>query len=454
MNSASGPGSALIDRIIDLVREQARRDAELVAMITEFIDLRRGEPTTGAVGAEKAKVLPSEFAADEVAAALGWSTNRVRDRARTYRRLRSALPRTCALWRAGAIDGYQASKVVQAADRLTWPESVTALDDGFAERAATQTATQLGRWLSRKVASLEPDQANRRHHRAMSDRKVCPAMEPDGMGSLWMMTGAADIAAIDDRLSTMARELGADDPRTMDQRRTDLAVDLMLGRRGDRATSSSPALGVVVPVQSLLGVDDTPGELADRSNTVPAELARDIASRPDTLFYRLLTDERGHLLDVSELGRFPSAALGLAIDVRDGTCTWPTCTTPASRCDRDHTVPAPQGPTAAANLGNGCRPHHRAKTHAAFDLRQPEPGVFVWTTPSGHTYVRKVEPLPVGRWPHPTVVDHHTPLAELIVLVDDTDGRTWEADVRAAFGPDTGPEPLLRSEVDLIVAAD
>jgi hypothetical protein len=176
----------------------------------------------------------------------------------------------------------------------------------------------------------------------------------------------------------------------------------------------------------------------------------EIASRPGTLFHRLLTDQRGQLLDVSQLGRFPSEALGFAIDVRDGTCTWPTCTTPTSRCDRDHTIPLPDGPTAAANLGNGCRAHHRAKTHAAFDVRQPEPGVFVWTTPTGHTYLRAAEPLPVGRWPRPSVVDHHTPLTDLIDHVDDANPPTWESDVRAALAPGSGPEPLLRTEIETI----
>jgi hypothetical protein len=59
--------------------------------------------------------------------------------------------------------------------------------------------------------------------------------------------------------------------------------------------------------------------LADRSASVPAPLAQQIAARPGTLFYRLLTDARGNLLDVTQLGRFPSDLLGFAVDVRDGT---------------------------------------------------------------------------------------------------------------------------------------
>jgi hypothetical protein len=181
-------------------------------------------------------------------------------------------------------------------------------------------------------------------------------------------------------------------------------------------------------------------------------VSREIAARPGTLFYRLLTDERGNLLDVSQLGRFPSDLLGFAVDVRDGTCRWPTCTSPADRCDRDHTIPAPDGPTTASNLGNGCRRHHRAKTHAGFALDQPDPGVFVWQTPAGRRYHVDPEPLPVGRWPQPTVHDAHTPVEQLIDLIDiDNTGPPIDhTTIRDALGPRAGPEPLLRTEIELI----
>ena len=106
--------------------------------------------------------------------------------------------------------------------------------------------------------------------------------------------------------------------------------------------------------------------------------------------------------------------------MRDGTCRWSTCSTAASNCDHDHTIPAPTGPTNAANLGSGCRRHHRAKTHAGFKLEQSEPGVFVWQTPTGHRYTAEPELLPTGKWPTPVLHDQPTPSTELIDLVDDT----------------------------------
>jgi len=95
-------------------------------------------------------------------------------------------------------------------------------------------------------------------------------------------------------------------------------------------------IGVVVSIQSLFGFTDTPGELADGSAHVPASIIRELAGQPGTLFYRLLTDPTGNLLDVTETGRFPSEKLATAVRFRDGVCTNPACHASAGRCDLDH----------------------------------------------------------------------------------------------------------------------
>ena len=160
-------------------------------------------------------------------------------------------------------------------------------------------------------------------------------------------------------------------------------------------------VGVVVSWQSLFGLSNTPGQLMDRTASVPADTIRDLAAQPGTLFYRLLTDDRGNLLDATEMGRFPSRKLGLAIRFRDGVCGNPSCTVPAARCDLDHLIPVPEGPTTGANLGAKCRPDHRAKTHAGHRSVRSGPHTTKWTTPTGHTYVTDDEPLPVEAWPAP-----------------------------------------------------
>jgi hypothetical protein len=84
--------------------------------------------------------------------------------------------------------------------------------------------------------------------------------------------------------------------------------------------------------------------------------------------------------------------------LRDRTCVFPWCTRPARRSDVDHIVaydhdaeaegrPQP-GPTTTSNLACLCRSHHRLKTHTAWRYTMVNPGVFEWTSPHGHHYLR------------------------------------------------------------------
>jgi hypothetical protein len=280
--------------------------------------------------------------------------------------------------------------------------------------------------------------------------------------------------AIDAMLAAAARDLGADDPRNEQQRRSDLFADLLLGRLRftdadedetvDGVSAETPAdtnqnrewlevedvdpdtgellgthlqpidadgetigepinpatelsarpvptfmkrprhirIGVVVPLSSLLGLTDAPGELADRSGLIPGEVLRDLiaeALEPDSgdevLFTRLLTDDGGRLLDTTELGRFASTKLAQAIKVRAGTCRFPMCNVPADRCDLDHHDPWPRGRTSAGNLDPLCRRHHRGKTFAWLASVRDDDAV-AWTMPDAERYRCVDEPLPTG----------------------------------------------------------
>ena len=354
------------------------------------------------VASRRAEPLGGEFATDEVAAALRWGRGRVVDRVHVVRVLRTELPATWAAWRSGKIDGFQAAKILEARNRLIDDGLVADFDADAAAAASTKSAGQLSWWLNRRVAAVEPAQVEARYRRAFADRRVATSQDLDGMGALWATTSAVDLTAIDYRLTQLAQGCGADDPRNLEQRRADIFVDLLLGAATEQQAGSSKAakaaVAVTVPVQSLLGLDDTPGHICG-GGPVPASVVQEIAGRPGTLFYRLLTDERGTLLDVAQLGRFPTPLLGFAVAVRDQTCRFPGCLRPPTGCDCDHTIRHPDGTTSYENLGCLCRRHHRCKGTPGYTLRQPERGVFEWRMPSGHRYTVTAQPLPLGRWP-------------------------------------------------------
>lgn len=86
-------------------------------------------------------------------------------------------------------------------------------------------------------------------------------------------------------------------------------------------------------------------------------------------------------------GYRPSRLLAHLVQVRHQTCTAPGCRRPATACDFEHTVPYQRGGrTCECNGGPMCRRHHRAKQTHGWRVEQPEPGILLWTIPSGRTH--------------------------------------------------------------------
>jgi hypothetical protein len=64
------------------------------------------------------------------------------------------------------------------------------------------------------------------------------------------------------------------------------------------------------------------------------------------------------------------------------------------RMDMDHTIPylspdkgGPPGQTRIGNLRPHVRRNHRCKTHAGWQVRQPEPGTWLWRSPHRRIYL-------------------------------------------------------------------
>jgi hypothetical protein len=241
-----------------------------------------------------------------------------------------------------------------------------------------------------------------------------------------MATLVADIADIDAhrihrRLTALAAGLESDaaadgscEPRTRDQLRADVMTDLLLGAHGsgpgipsgagpgvpsgagpgvapeaephdhdgseaDAAPTHGrsaapneaprPEIQVVVSLETLLGMVDDPAEVAGLGPVLP-EVARELAC--DGRWRAWVTDAAGAVTATGSRGYVPSAALAQLIRAREPRCRFPGCHQPATRCDLDHAVPWPHGPTAPANLGPLCRRHHNLKTHTPWTL-DPEP---------------------------------------------------------------------------------
>ena len=147
-----------------------------------------------------------------------------------------------------------------------------------------------------------------------------------------------------------------------------------------------------------------------RSASVPALTAWALAA--GGTWRRLITDPAsGTVVDVGRTRYRPPAGLADLVRARDRACVFPTCQTPAERCDIDHLTAWSQGGTTSLdNLVVLCQAHHRLKHTPGWTLtRDQATGTLSWHTPDKTIYQRHPNGT-ITRLPHKTGPhQHHTP---------------------------------------------
>ena len=126
-----------------------------------------------------------------------------------------------------------------------------------------------------------------------------------------------------------------------------------------------------------------------RSAAVPALTAWALAA--GGTWRRLITDPTsGTVVDVGRTRYRPPAGLADLVRARDRACVFPTCQTPAERCDIDHLTAWSQGGTTSLdNLVVLCEAHHRLKHTPGWALTKDQTtGVLSWHTPDKTIYQR------------------------------------------------------------------
>ena len=308
-----------------------------------------------------------------------------------------------------------------------------AIIDDVLDRIADQPPAAVGRIVRRAALRADPGAAEQRRKNATKHRGLALYPARDGMADL-VLNLDAEVGVRIFGLACAATEVDDGTGRSADARRSDWIVEQIL--RGPSAASaaeiepvpdgrrrrSCQAL-VTISVTTALGLDDEPGELAGygpisaahgRELIATAELRkvsldartgqvlhvddqilRPTPSRsgrnqplPEHVRQALLSmiDTPSMQPTEAEPQYRPSTSLTRTVQTRTPRCDFPCCSTPATRCDLDHTRAWPRGSTSADNLAPRSRRHHRAKQAGWTPCPLPD-GSTQWNAPSGRTYV-------------------------------------------------------------------
>jgi len=113
---------------------------------------------------------------------------------------------------------------------LEWDEA-RRVAETVAERGPRLTTGQLAAWIRRLCVESDPGQAEKRRDQALEDRKLWIEPTVDGTAHLHLYDiPIADARAIGKRVNAhMISTRKHGDPRSHDQLRADIAVDLLLG---------------------------------------------------------------------------------------------------------------------------------------------------------------------------------------------------------------------------------
>jgi hypothetical protein len=333
-----------------------------------------------------------ESAEGEIRAALTLTRRAAEFQLGTAYELRDRLPEVWQALHQGLIDLPKARVLCNETVHLPI-ETARRVAEVALERAARQTTGQLGARIRKLVISLDPDLAKDRYESAVEERRV--VLEPNHHGTsnlLGLDLPAADAQAAMRRINDLAKMAKtADDPRTMDQVRADVFVDLLNGRH----LKSGPGKGTVdihVELTTLAGLDENPGELRGYGPVI-ADIARQVAENQSKPEHRVTVTEGGEPIWTGTTRRRPTAHQKRAVQARNRTCVFPGCRMPAGESDLDHTHPwAEGGPTEITNLAPLCRHDHRVKHRTGWELQQLRTGTYQWTTPLGHAYTVEPEP--------------------------------------------------------------
>lgn len=365
------------DQLMAAVKDANRQIARLQALQLHCI-----------AGMRRRRSDPHELAC-ELAIALHITDTRAGTMIAAAEALSQRLPRTFRLMDQGKFDLYRAMKVTDGTSQLS-DRHARMVDCLLEHRLEDKNPTQVRKATAYAATKIDPDGAMNRLAQRKAERRVVLQHQSEGISRLCVDNASADKAAAAYlRVDKIARSLKTgDEKRTLDQLRADVAIDLLLSGKG--GVPEQTEVYLYVDLKTYLGLNDNPAELAGHGH-IPAELARHIATGPDTIVRRVITDPlTGQVIEVGKFRYRPSIDVEEFVRVRDRECRQPGCPRPAQNC-----LTEPTGPDSADadSTLSYCLRHRRLKNRADWSYEVMQDGKLIVTTPTGEKAESAPPPL-------------------------------------------------------------
>lgn len=424
--------AALIAAIGQASRDEARAGARKLAAIAELVEM------TVTHDAEHDDWAYDSWCdtASQVGAVLSMGQRRASAQMRIAIALREVLPEVAAAFCQGRLGSRLVAQITWRTRLVEDPQARALIDAALARTALAWgplSEDRLNRAIDAVIARYDPDAVMRAKESVKArDVRVGAHEDPDAVVSIWGQLMAADAAALQAMIAAMVTGVCADDPRTAGERRSDAVGALIHGNDHLPCRCGSPACAatgvsksrvVISVIADAAAVDAAREFIAAQDRDQQAEnhhgestcggivgtgpAVTKTTAYPVNSGLALLPGVKVlPLVALAEAVRGgaamtqfrlpgpdpephyrPSVKLAAFVRARDMFCRFPGCDVPAQRCDIDHVVPWPYGPTHASNLTCTCRTHHLGKTfwEGWRDVQFPN-GTVVWTTPSGQSY--------------------------------------------------------------------
>ena len=409
--------------------DELRRVSVAIATREEAEDAARPEHLRANRGQESGWSIQNRAKTElstEVASALNLSKNAARRLVEESQTLVADLPLTLDELGLGTIRYEHASLIATTAWSLP-KEARAAFENEVVPWAKTLV---YGAFRAKVVTArerLHTASMQERHEKAAAFRNVSKELGEDGMGYLTVHDSNEVIAGIFNRLTDLALPKVKDDPRTLSQRRTDIATEILLkgdlcavadaavianagsaeARSADTGVSGSDSDGigrdgkrlghgivaqvhVEIPLLTLLGRDSEPATLEGIVPIDPATARKLVADAPG--FYRLLTDPvTGTIVAFDDAFRYLPKSLRRAVRLVDGHCTAPWCDATEKESDGHHPDEwADSNDTSLDNSALLCQPDHRLVHNTRWTMTKLPNGDKQWISPCGR--IRRVAP--------------------------------------------------------------